>query len=102
MVRVWLLFSITRKGWLRSYPEKRYELTPTGMLWGKKLVRLHRLWEVYLVEFCKLPKERVHPLAEEMEHIITEEIELELMQLLDNPTKDPHNAPIPASSAGIV
>jgi len=102
ITRKWLLLSVTRNGWLRHSKENGYTLTPVGMLWGRKLVRLHRLWEVYLVEFCKLPRDRVHPLAEEMEHILTEEMEAELTQLLQDPTKDPHNAPIPAKAVGIL
>jgi manganese/zinc/iron transport system permease protein len=73
------------------------ELTPLGLLYGRKLVRLHRLWELYLVEFCGVPKERVHPSAEEMEHRITPEIERELASLLHDPSLDPHKQPIPSS-----
>jgi manganese/zinc/iron transport system permease protein len=64
---------------------------------GRKLVRLHRLWELYLVEHCGVPKERVHPKAEEMEHILTPSIEKELLLLLGNPSHDPHQQPIPLS-----
>ena len=64
---------------------------------GRKLVRLHRLWELYLVEFCGMPKERVHPSAEEMEHILTPEVERELSMLLHNPSLDPHKQPIPSA-----
>ena len=93
----WLLYVLRNRGLLRKIQDNEYELTAVGMLWGRKLVRLHRLWEVYLVEFCKFAKDRVHPLAEEMEHILTEEMEHELTQLLKDPMLDPHNAPIPRS-----
>jgi len=39
--------------------------------------------------------ERVHPNAEEMEHILTPEIEQKLLSILNNPKKDPHKQPIP-------
>ncbi len=90
-----LLLGLTRNGFLRINAEKKYELTAVGMLWGRKIVRLHRLWEVYLVEFCKFPKDRVHLLAEDMEHVLTDEMERELTALLKNPLHDPHQAPIP-------
>lgn len=93
---LWFLVQLLqRKGFLRPIGKNRYILTPWGMLWGRKIVRLHRLWEVYLVEYCKVAKERVHPSAEVMEHIITPEIEKELAYLLHNPEKDPHAQPIP-------
>jgi manganese/zinc/iron transport system permease protein len=41
--------------------------------------------------------ERVHRNAEEMEHIITPELEQELIELLNNPMRDPHSQPIPPS-----
>jgi manganese/zinc/iron transport system permease protein len=89
------IFLLQRRGWLASCGPQLYKLTSQGMLWARKIVRLHRLWEVYLVEYCGLAKERVHPLAEEMEHIILPEIEEELNKLLQHPVKDPHAQPIP-------
>ena len=72
-------------------------MTTSGLLRGQKLVRLHRLWELYLVRFCGMAKERVHPHAEIMEHILTPEVERELVHLLKDPKKDPHDEPIPPS-----
>ncbi|NGX53817.1 MAG: hypothetical protein K1000chlam4_00537, partial [Chlamydiae bacterium] len=58
-------------------------------------VRLHRLWEVYLVNYIGVGSERVHKNAEEIEHILSPELEKKLTRLLDNPERDPHNQPIP-------
>lgn len=77
------------KGWIIED-----SLTEKGMIQAEKLIRLHRLWEVYLVHMGQ-GVERVHHNAEEMEHILTPEIERELQQLLDYPQKDPHEQPIP-------
>jgi manganese/zinc/iron transport system permease protein len=84
-------------GLLTVHPDGRVEMTQQGMLMGRKLVRLHRLWELYLVEYCGMAKERVHPRAEEMEHILTPEVEQKLAALLHNPSMDPHQQPIPSS-----
>jgi manganese/zinc/iron transport system permease protein len=89
------LCQLVRKGRIRRIPSNTYELTSSGLLWGRKIVRLHRLWEVYLVECCGVSKDRVHPSAEEMEHIITPEIESELEIILHHPRFDPHHQPIP-------
>lgn len=83
---------------LKGYVEKQqrfYQLTQKGNALGQRVVRLHRLWEVYLVEYLGMGIERVHKSAEEMEHILTAEIERELTALLNDPKNDPHDQPIP-------
>lgn len=72
-----------------------YRLLPKGKERADHIVRLHRLWELYLHRHLGVSGEKVHSEAEEMEHIITPEIEKELTELLDNPATDPHNQPIP-------
>lgn len=84
-----LHFSMQAKGWIRGGA-----LTMVGNQEAEKLIRLHRLWEVYLVHMGQ-PSDRVHRSAEEMEHILTPEIETELNALLGNPQEDPHAQPIP-------
>lgn len=79
-------------------PTGFYELTPAGICEAEKIVRLHRLWELYLVNDVGLGAARVHRSAEEMEHLITPEIERKLTELLNNPRSDPHNQPIPSPS----
>jgi len=86
---------LTRREILVVHHDGRLELTALGLFKGRRLVRLHRLWELYLVEYCHMPKERVHPSAEEMEHILTPHIERTLTELLHNPRMDPHDKPIP-------
>lgn len=90
-----LVRTLIRKGFLNLLEGGVIEMTASGMAAGRKLVRLHRLWELYLVECCGVPKERVHPSAEGMEHILTPQIEERLSVLLKNPAFDPHLQPIP-------
>jgi manganese/zinc/iron transport system permease protein len=71
-----------------------YALSSKGMQRGAHIVRLHRLWEAYLV-YMGQGREKVHRSAEEMEHILTPEMEKELSVLLHHPKKDPHHQPIP-------
>lgn len=97
-----LIWALKRNGWLTHARLNSFELTASGMLWARKIIRLHRLWEVYLVEYCGIGKDRVHPSAEEMEHIITPEIEAELEVLLHYPQQDPHKQPIPAHEANLL
>lgn len=90
----WSLNCLSRQGWIHL-KDGAYQLTSDGRLRAAHIVRLHRLWEVYLVDYLGASADRVHLNAEEMEHIITPELEKELTKLLHNPALDPHHQPIP-------
>lgn len=90
-----ILWRMKRNGWIQKTSDQRYQLTREGQLRAAKIIRLHRLWEVYLVNYLGARAERVHHNAEEMEHILTPELEEELTLLLNDPKRDPHHQPIP-------
>ena len=90
-----VLKSLSIQGWLEQV-NRSYRLTSRGAIWAARIVRLHRLWEVYLVDYLSVGIERVHRSAEEMEHIITKELEAQLTTILNNPKYDPHHQPIPS------
>jgi manganese/zinc/iron transport system permease protein len=90
----WLLLQrLSRFGWVQK-PSHQYLLSKDGKVKASRVVRLHRLWEVYLVHLGQ-SKEKVHASAEEMEHVITPELEESLSEYLNNPRLDPHSQPIP-------
>ena len=70
-------------------------LTEQGELEALRIVRKHRLWEVFLVEKLKFGWEEVHAIAEELEHIRSERLVEKLDDFLNNPRFDPHGDPIP-------
>lgn len=80
-----------------EHTRKGYSLTFEGNKRGKKIVRLHRLWEVYLVDYLGMNVRKVHKSAEEIEHILTPDLEKALIELLKDPKLDPHDQPIPPS-----
>lgn len=90
-----ILNTLVHQGWLKQPQKHTYCLTPEGASWAARIVRLHRLWEVYLVDYLGIGAERVHRSAEEMEHIITPELAATLTLILNDPTHDPHHQPIP-------
>lgn len=57
----------------------RLVISFTGKEKGKQINRLHRLWEVYLARKMKLRPELVHKDAEAIEHIITPELEKDIL-----------------------
>lgn len=89
-----LFFRLRIQGWIERRGVKCYALTPGGWHRASRIVRLHRLWEVYLVSLGQ-GVEKVHGSAEDMEHIITPEIEKQLTEFLKDPKHDPHKQPIP-------
>ena len=72
-----------------------YLLTQKGMEEGMRIVRLHRLWEIYLAEELRVAPDHVHDEAESLEHLITPEIEKRLEDQLNYPALDPHARQIP-------
>lgn len=72
-----------------------WKLTESGEIEARRIVRLHRLWELYLQQHLNLDSDHVHDDAEAMEHVITPEIEAQLDEILGHPKMDPHNTVIP-------
>lgn len=85
---------LLRKNWVRKKADA-WIITQQGLVEAQRIVRLHRLWEMYLNKRLKLAPDHVHNDAEAIEHIITPEIELQLEKELDYPSKDPHESTIP-------
>ena len=90
-----ILYQLAYNGWITTLSDGTYRLTNEGRFRAAKIVRLHRLWEVYLSDYLGVGAEKVHRNAEEMEHIITPALERELTLLLQDPKRDPHHQPIP-------
>lgn len=78
-----------------SQDSNRWTLTPKGLVKATRVVRLHRLWELYLTNYMNIESDHVHDDAETIEHIITPELEQQLERQLGYPQKDPHDTIIP-------
>ncbi|RRO24370.1 metal-dependent transcriptional regulator [Flavobacteriaceae bacterium 14752] len=77
---------------------KKYQgvkLSDRGETTALKVIRKHRLWEVFLVEKLNFNWDEVHEIAEQLEHIQSEKLTDELDRFLDYPKRDPHGDPIP-------
>jgi DtxR family Mn-dependent transcriptional regulator len=75
------------------------ELTDSGSELAEKVVRRHRLAERLLVDVIGLEWHKVHQEAGRWEHVISDDVEEKLVQLLGDPGTCPHGNPIPGSSA---
>jgi len=77
---------------------ERYRGVTLTILGGREatqLIRRHRLWEVFLASKLRFSWESVHDIAEELEHIKSDELVNRLDGFLDYPKFDPHGDPIP-------
>lgn len=77
---------------------QRYQgtlLTTEGGKLATQLVRRHRLWECFLVEKLSYGWDEVHDLADQLEHIKSDELVNRLEEFLNFPRFDPHGDPIP-------
>ncbi|WP_213318424.1 iron chelate uptake ABC transporter family permease subunit [Chlamydiifrater volucris] len=92
--KLWIRFFLLKK-LLRRCGRGKFCLTEKCKELSECLIRRHRLWEVYMVDSLDFSKNDVHALAEEMEHVLTDELELELTKMLNDPKVDPHNSIIP-------
>jgi len=70
-------------------------LTEKGRQAGIRIIRKHRLWELFLVEKMRFRWDEVHEIAEQLEHIQSDELVNRLDELLGFPKTDPHGDPIP-------
>lgn len=77
---------------------KKYQgvtLTHEGESIALNVIRKHRLWEVFLVDKLGFGWDEIHDIAEQLEHIDSEELTIRLDKFLEFPEFDPHGDPIP-------
>ena len=90
------LRQLSKKNWI-VLGEQKVKLSKAGELEARRVVRLHRLWEMYLTKRMNFKSDHIHSNAETIEHIITPEIERDLILELGTPKVDPHSSEIPYS-----
>jgi DtxR family Mn-dependent transcriptional regulator len=78
------------------------KLTPAGKKKALSIVRKHRLWEVFLLQQLGFSWDEVHDIAEQLEHIESDELIDRLDKYLGHPKFDPHGDPIPDRNGKIV
>lgn len=74
---------------------KPIKITEKGKERAAKIIRKHRLSEMFLLQIMEFGWEEVHEIAEELEHIKAEQFFDRMDELLGFPTRDPHGSPIP-------
>jgi DtxR family transcriptional regulator, Mn-dependent transcriptional regulator len=81
----------------KATSSKAVRLTKKGRHLAESVVRKHRLAERLLTDVIGLPWHKAHVEACRWEHVISDEVEARLVELLHNPTTCPHGNPIPGA-----
>ena len=97
-----MLKKLSEKDFVSYLKYQGVTLTENGLLSAKMIVRKHRLWEVFLVEKLHFSWDEVHDIAEQLEHIKSEQLINKLDDFLGNPTEDPHGDSIPNAKGQII
>ena len=90
-----MLKKLAEKKFINYQKYKGTSLTKKGKLIALTIIRKHRLWETFLVDKLGFGWDQVHIIAEQLEHIKSEELIENLDNFLGNPKYDPHGDPIP-------
>ena len=88
---------LVRDGLLTT-EDRRLAFTDRGLTVAESLVRRHRLAERMLIEVIGLRWHRAHEEATRWGHVISDEVEERLVEILGDPATCPHGNPIPGSS----
>ncbi len=84
-----------RDGLLTVEGDRHLELSPKGRQLATRVMRKHRLAERLLTDIIGLDIEFVHEEACRWEHVMSEQVERRLVELLDHPNESPYGNPIP-------
>ncbi|MFT4298728.1 MAG: metal-dependent transcriptional regulator [Aeromicrobium sp.] len=87
-----------RDGLLTVEGDRHLELSEKGRQLATRVMRKHRLAERLLTDVIGLEFEYVHEEACRWEHVISEQVERRLIELLEHPTESPYGNPIPGLS----
>ncbi|GAB1357495.1 metal-dependent transcriptional regulator [Cloacibacterium normanense] len=90
------------KNWVIYETYKPIRVTELGRKEAAIVVRKHRLTEMFLVEKMGFGWENVHEIAEQLEHVHSEDFFDKMDEILNFPKVDPHGEPIPDKDGVII
>ncbi len=96
-----MLKRLADAGWIDYEPRCGARLTPQGIAEARRVIRRHRLVELFLTRVLGLDWSEVDIEAEALEHAISPRLEKALAEHLGEPLEDPHGHPIPTSEGQI-
>lgn len=96
-----MLKTLQASGLADYRPYEGVRLTPSGLALALRVLRRHRLIELFLSQTLSLTWDEVHAEAENMEHAASDWLIDRIDAFLGHPDTDPHGDPIPRSDGSI-
>ena len=90
-----MISKLVKEELVEHSPYQGVQLTASGLQKASSLIRKHRLWEVFLVEYLDYSWNEVHDDAEVLEHVTSEHLADHLENYLNHPEHCPHGGSIP-------
>lgn len=97
-----MLKKLSEKNLIEYERYKGVRITKKGERLALAIIRRHRLWEVFLTNVLKFRWDEVHEMAEELEHVSSDELVSRLDAFLGFPKVDPHGDPIPDTNGKLI
>jgi DtxR family Mn-dependent transcriptional regulator len=92
-----MIKALAESGLARYEPYNGVRLSAAGETLAGRVLRRHRLVELFLVQVMGMSWAEVHEEAEQLEHAVSDRL-IELIDgMLGHPTNDPHGDPIPTA-----
>jgi len=88
---------LSEAGLLEHSRYRGVQLTDPGRRAALRMLRRHRILELYLIEKLNYDWDNVHVEAERLEHAVSDELINRMADALGDPQYDPHGAPIPSA-----
>src|SRR5580698_1480291 len=96
-----MLKRLAEGGWITYTPQTGAQLSPEGLAEALRVIRRHRLVELFLTRVLGLDWSEVDAEAEALEHAISPRLEQAIAQHLGEPLEDPHGHPIPTREGAL-
>jgi DtxR family Mn-dependent transcriptional regulator len=96
-----MLKRLAEAGWIHYEPGHGARLTKEGVAQARRVIRRHRLVELFLTRVLGLDWSEVDTEADALEHAISPRLEKALADYLGEPLEDPHGHPIPTAAGTI-
>ncbi len=92
---------LAEAGYVEHVPYRGVRLTAEGRAQALGVVRRHRILETYLLQRLGYAWDDVHDEAERLEHAASDRLIERMAAALEDPSHDPHGAPIPTPAGDI-
>lgn len=92
---------LSEMGLIEHVPYRGVQLTSQGRRAALRMVRRHRVLELYLTSHLFYNWDDVHSEAERLEHAVSDDLIERMAAALGDPRYDPHGDPIPTAAGEI-